>query len=73
MPELELHPGDVVRAKFRPAFSDEVEIFGRVREFKGQMICCNEIFSESPFFCLKEEIVKINLPEKIIQSLGSIP
>lgn len=73
MPEIELKAGDILRAKFTPAFGDEVEIIGRVREFKGQLICCNEINSESPFFCFEHETVKIDLPEKIIKSLGEVP
>lgn len=67
-----LKVGDIIKAKFTPAFSDEVEIIGRVREFKGEMICCNEINSESPFFCLEHEAVKINLPEAVVKSLGEV-
>lgn len=71
--ELELYVGDIVQAKFEPAFSDAVEVIGRIREFKGQMICCNELYSGSPFFCLKEEMVKVDLPETTIRSLGEVP
>lgn len=64
--------GNIIRAKFTPAFSEEVEIIGRVREFKGEMICCNELSSESPFFCFEHEVVKIDLPEAVVKSLGEV-
>ena len=72
MTESTLKIGDIIKAKFTPAFDDEVEIIGRVREFKGEMICCNEINSESPFFCFEHEAVKINLPEAVVKSLGEV-
>lgn len=64
--------GDIIKAKFTPYASEEVEILGRVREFKGKMICCNEINSESPFFCYESESVKIHLPESVVKSLGEV-
>ena len=64
--------GEILKAKFTPAFGEEVEIIGRVRELKGEMICCNELSSEAPFFCLEHEAVKIDLPEAVVQSLGEV-
>lgn len=64
--------GDILRAKFDTYHQGEVEIIGRVREFKGEMICCNELCSESPFFCLVHEAVKIDLPEVVVKSLGEV-
>lgn len=68
--DIEIH--DVIKAKFIRALGDEVEVYGRVREFKGEMICCNEIHSESPFFCFENEAVKIDLPESVIKSLCEV-
>ncbi|WP_111857797.1 hypothetical protein [Acinetobacter sp. CFCC 10889] len=67
-----IHLNDIIKAKFVPAYGDEVEIYGRVREFKGDMICCNEIHSESPFFCFENEAEKIDLPESVIKSLCEV-
>ena len=64
--------GDILKAKFAPALQDEVEIYGRVREFKGRMICCNEIHSEAPFFCYADEAVKIDLAENVLKSLCEV-
>ncbi|WP_333668630.1 hypothetical protein [Acinetobacter guillouiae] len=64
--------GDILRAKFTGHYCGEVEIFGRVREFKGALICCNEINSENPFFCYEDEAVKVDLPESVVKSLGEI-
>ncbi|MFW1796955.1 hypothetical protein ACNPQK_06865 [Acinetobacter guillouiae] len=64
--------GDILRAKFTGHYCGDVEIFGRVREFKGKLICCNEINSESPFFCYEDEAVKVDLPESVVKSLGEI-
>ncbi|NUF61577.1 hypothetical protein HUN33_12220 [Acinetobacter bereziniae] len=68
----EIKIGDIIRAKFTGYYCGEVEVFGRVREFKGKMICCNEINSESPFFCYEEEAVKVDLPETVVKSLGEV-
>lgn len=70
--EIQFKAGDIIRAKFKPAFDDEVEIIGRVREFKGEMICCNELSSESPFFCFEHEAVKMGLPEAVVKSLWEV-
>ncbi len=50
--------GDTITAKFTPAFQDEVVVTGVIREFKDSMICCNQVDTNAPFFCLAEEIVQ---------------
>ena len=50
--------GDTIAAKFTPAFQDEVVVTGVIREFKGDMICCNQVETNKPFFCLDEEVVE---------------
>lgn len=50
--------GDTITAKFTPAFQDEVVVTGVIREFKGSMICCNQVDTNAPFFCLAEEIIE---------------
>ena len=67
-----IRTNDIIKAKFIRALGDEVEIYGRVREFKGNMICCNEIHNESPFFCFEDEAVKIDLPESVVKSLCEV-
>ena len=50
--------GDTITAKFTPAFQDEVVVTGVIREFKGSMICCNQVGTNAPFFCFAEEITE---------------
>lgn len=50
--------GDTITAKFTPAFQDEVVVTGVIREFKGAMICCNQVGTNAPFFCYEHEITE---------------
>ena len=52
-----LQVGDKITAKFTPAFQDEVVVTGIIREFKGDMICCNQVGTGEPFFCLEGEVI----------------
>lgn len=49
--------GDTITAKFTPAFQDEVLVTGVIREFRGDMICCNQVGTNAPFFCYEHEII----------------
>lgn len=49
--------GDTITAKFSTAFQEGVVVTGVIREFKGDMICCNQVETNKPFFCLAEEVV----------------
>lgn len=50
--------GDTITVKFTPAFQNEVIIKGVIREFKGAMICCNQVGTNAPFYCYSHEIIE---------------
>lgn len=55
---IEIMKGDKITARFNAAYQGEIEVIGIVREFKGKMICCNEVKTGKPFFCYESEILK---------------
>lgn len=48
--------GDTITAEFNAAFEGNVVVTGVIREFKGSMICCNEVVTGKPFFCYECEV-----------------
>ena len=64
--------GSIVKADFKNAAGEYIQLIGKVRELKGRTICCDEVGTGKPFFCLPGEFKKYDLPESVILSLGEV-
>ena len=53
----EVMEDDKIKAKIKTVFQGEIVLIGIVREFKGEMIFCNQDGTGKPFFCYKHEIL----------------
>ncbi|WP_407410693.1 hypothetical protein [Acinetobacter sp.] len=62
----------IIKANFKNAAGEDIQVIGKVRELKGRTICCDELGTGKPFFCLPNEFEKYDLPKSVILSLGEV-
>ena len=61
MTNSEVMKGYKIKAKIKKVFQGEIILIGIVREFKGEMICCNQEGTGKPFFCYEHEILSYEI------------